>query len=166
MRVYIPASSSLVRALRDNGVLGPPITAFAVTPALREYYVDDDIEELEYSAALDAARASLRLLSGDPDASRRRMVIAADIADDAVEIRDDLDRGVVRVHAAVPMAVCAAVHTDSADAESAVETAVSVIDAADLGEPSAEDAVDDVGGFELAWYATQEIDVLLAEIGR
>lgn len=142
----------------------PPITAFAVTPALREWYVDDDIEELEYAASSEAARACLRLLASDPDAARRRIVISADVPDSAVDVRDDLDRGVVHLKVEVQLAWCASVHADDADAEDAIAGAAEVIDAADLGEPDAEELVDDADGFELSWYATQEIEDLLAEM--
>jgi len=113
VRVYLPATTSLLRALVETSSFGAaPITAFAVTPALREWYVDDDIEELEYAASLEAARASLRLLSADPAAAPRRVVIAADLPDDLVTIRDDLDRGVVRLVAPVSLRQVASVHVD------------------------------------------------------
>jgi hypothetical protein len=165
MRVYLPATSNVLRKLLETGVLGGiSFTGFAVTPGLREYYLDDDIEELEYAATMEAARASLRLIGGDPEAARRRVVISADVPDESVTNRDDLDRGVVTVSGEVPLARCASVHADAADAEEAVATAVSFIDAADLGDPEAEDAVDDVEGFELSWYATQELGDLLEEM--
>ena len=47
MRVYLPATSTTLRQLRDESRLGDgPLTAFAVTPGLRDWYTDDDIEEL------------------------------------------------------------------------------------------------------------------------
>ena len=165
MRVYLPATSATLRALSTTGVLGPgPLTAFAVTPALREWYVDDDIEELEYAASSEAARASLRLLSIDPAAARRRVVIAADVPDASITIRDDLDRGVVRIEAEVPLTWCASIHADDSDAEAAVGAAAAQVDAADLGDESAEEVVGDADGYELCWFATQEIDALLAEL--
>lgn len=162
MRVYLPATSAELRALRDAGSVGaPPLTAFAVTPGLREWYLDDDAEALEYAAMTEAARASLRLLDAAPAAARRRVVLAADVPDAAVEIRDDLDRGVVQVHEAVPISAVASVHVDDADAEPTVAAAAEAIVAADLGDPQAQERADDAEGFELAWYATQEIGHLL-----
>ena len=38
-----------------------------MTPALREWYVEGDAEELEYAAGAAAARASLRLLAAGDD---------------------------------------------------------------------------------------------------
>src|SRR5579872_5069719 len=84
MRVYIPATLPILAELNKRGDLGPaPLTAYAVTPALRELYTEGDEEELEYAALTEAARASLRLLAADPLAARRRAVIAADVADHA-----------------------------------------------------------------------------------
>ena len=162
MRVYLPASTSGLRALLDTGELGPaPLTAFAVTPGLREWYLDDELEELEYAAMSEAARASLRLLDADPDAARRRVVVALDAPDDDVEVRDDLDRGVVRLRAPVAMRQIASVHVDDTDAEAEVTLAAASIIAADLGDEEAQDRVDDADGHELSWYATQELPELL-----
>jgi hypothetical protein len=167
MRVYIPATSVLLAALLETSVLGPaPITAFAVTPALREWYLDDDVEELEFAASMEAARASLRLISNDPAAAKRRVVVAADVNDADLSVRDDLDRGVVRVEVQIPLSACASVHIDDADAETAVAAAARQVDAADLGDPAAEEIVDDTEGFDLCWYATQELDGLVSELAE
>jgi len=166
VRIYLPATVSLLRSLVDTSEFGtPPVTAFAVTPALREWYVDDDLDALEYAASNEAARASLRLLAVDPAAPPRRVVVAAELPDTAVTVRDDLDRGVVRLAAAVPMRQIVSVHVDDADAEATVRAAAAVVDAADLGDEQASDVVDDTEGFELAWYATQELPALLASLG-
>ncbi len=163
MRIYLPATTATLQALLDTGAVGPPpITAFALTPALREWYVDDDAEELEYSAMLAAAQASLRLIDADPAAARRRVVVAADVPDSTVRVRDDLDRGVVELAAAVPLAAVASVHVDDADAETTVAAAAESIIAADLGDAGAQEKVDDAEGHELSWYANQEIAALLA----
>jgi hypothetical protein len=153
----------MLRALLDTGTVGTaPLTAFAVTPGLREWYVDDDVEELEYAAMNEAARASLRLLGADPAAAPRRVVLAVDT--DAVTLRDDLDRGVVQLGEPVALGQVAAVHADDAEAEDTVRAAAEAIDGADLGDPAAEERVDDAEGFELSWYASQEIADLLAAL--
>lgn len=165
MRVYLPATSSVLRRLVQAGALEPaPLTAFAITPALREWFVDDDVDELEYAAMLEAARASLRLLDADADAARRRVVVAADVPDADVKVRDDLDRGVVHIAAPVPLAAIASVHMDDTEAEETVAAAAEAVIAADLGDPASQERVDDAEGFELAWYANQEVRDLLARL--
>jgi hypothetical protein len=160
--VYLPATSTTLAELLRSGVVGAaPVTAFAVTPGLREWYLDDDAEALEYAAMMEAARGSLRLLDSDPSAARRRVVIAADVPDAAVTVRDDVDRGVVHVGEPVHLAAIASVHADDAEAEPAVAAAAESIIAADLGSVSAQEKVDDAEGSELAWYANQEIAALL-----
>ena len=158
MRVYFPATTRTLRELVERGELGPaPLTGFAVTPQLRAWYRDSDVDELEYAALLDAARGSLRLLDQDPDAMPRRAVVAADVPDEQVTLRPDLDRAVVRVAMPVPMKLVAAVHVDGSEAEKAVAAAVAVVLEADLGSEDAQFVVDQAEGHELAWYATQEI---------
>ncbi|MYS71992.1 hypothetical protein GTY88_16405, partial [Streptomyces sp. SID5926] len=67
MRVYVPLTLSGLAEAHRAGELGTgPLVAYAVTPALREWYLSDDIEELEYAALNRAALASLRLLAADP----------------------------------------------------------------------------------------------------
>ncbi|MBV8542568.1 MAG: hypothetical protein JO063_02550 [Pseudonocardiales bacterium] len=164
MRVYIPATLAMLRALVESGELLPISgTAFALTPMLRESYAAGDTEELEYAAMNQAARASLRLLAaeldGDPAAVPRRVVVAADV--ERVRLRPDLDEAAVTIAGAVPASAVAAVHVDVPDAEDAVRTAVVVVDAADLGDPDAEFALGDAEDHDMAWYATQEIPFLL-----
>lgn len=164
MRVYLPATLRTLAALHTDGALSAtPITGFAVTPGLREWYVDEDIEELEYAAFAEAARASLRLLGADMRGPARRAVLSVDAPDGDVEIRDDLDRGVVRVTAPLPLEALASIHLDDADAIAAVAAAADAIDAADLGDAAAQEVVDDAEGFELSWYAPQELEHLVAE---
>ncbi len=167
MRIYLPATTSVLRRLLDDGRLSGPHTAFAVTPRLRESYALSDaaadVEELEYAALLAAARASLRLVDVDPTAARRRVVLAADVPDSGVEPLDDADTdaGAVRVTADVPLADVASAHIDGAEAEEDVRAAVAVVLEADLGSDDAQFVVDQAEGHELAWYATQEIGAVL-----
>jgi hypothetical protein len=167
VRIYLPATTSILRRLLDDGRLSGPHTAFAVTPRLRESYALSDaaadVEELEYAALLAAARASLRLVDVDPTAARRRVVLAADVPDSGVEpLADaDTDAGAVRVTADVPLADVASAHIDGAEAEEDVRAAVAVVLEADLGSDDAQFVVDQAEGHELAWYATQEIGAVL-----
>ena len=167
MRVYLPATTSVLRTLVEEGRLAGPHTAFAVTPQLREFFAvsdaEADTEELEYAALLTAARASLRLLDIDPLAPRRRVVVAADVPEDAVTAMDDphVERGAVRVTADIRLQDVASAHVDGADAEEDVRAAVNVVLEADLGSDDAQFVVDQAEGHELAWYATQEIGAVL-----
>lgn len=162
MRVYLPGTARTLRMLLDTGELGPaPLTGFAVTPSLREWYTDDDIEALEYAALLDAARGSLRLLDEDPTVPRRRVVVAADIPDGAITFHPDLDRAVVRVGRTVPLRLVACAHVDGDEAEDDVRAAADAVLEADLGSADAQFVVDGAEGHDMAWYATQEIGALI-----
>ncbi len=163
MRVYLPATTATLRTGLEQG-FGHHMTAFAVTPGIREWYVDEDIDELEYAASGQAVRASLRMVDADPTALRRRVVLSFDVDDAAVEVRDEVDRGVVRVADGLTVDALAAVHLDDADAEATIARAASVVLEADLGSARAQDVVDDAEGFELSWYAPQELSALLATL--
>jgi hypothetical protein len=169
MRVYIPATGPILAELAKRGRLGPaPPAAFAVTPALREWYVEGDEEELEYAAMTEAARASLRLLAADPMAPRRRAVVAADLPDAVVTpvgTPVSRDEGVVpaevRLGRAVELADIASFLMDEAAAEPAVGEAALVARAADAGDEDAQFTVDGVEDYDLLWFATQELPDLL-----
>jgi hypothetical protein len=167
VRVYLPATTTVLRTLVDQGRLAGPSTAFAVTPSLRAFYAlseaGADTEELEYAALLAAARASLRLLDVDPFAARRRAVVAADVADGSVRPVDDpdADLGAVRVEGDVEIRNVASAHLDGEDAEEDIRAAVAVVLEADLGSDDAQFLFDQAEGHELAWYATQEIGPVL-----
>ena len=165
MRVYLPTTNTNAQALVDSGALAAPITGFAVTAGLRAHYdetdADTDLEELEYAALTGAAQASLRLIDADPSAWRRRLVLAAEVPEAQVEVRDDLDLGVIRLDQAVPLAQIVSVHVDDVEAIHTVAAAAVAVLAADLGDAAAQDVVDDAEGNELSWYATQELAGLL-----
>ncbi|MCW2505062.1 MAG: hypothetical protein JWO79_3346 [Actinomycetia bacterium] len=163
MRIYLPATLPLVAELQKSGELGPPpLTAFAVTPSLREWYLDEDIEELEYAAFSEAARASLRLIDADLIAQPRRVVISADVPDQHITPHPELDRAVVRIGTAVPLDWLASVHVDSPDAAPDVAAAAQAVTAADLGDEDAQFAMDSAEGHELEWYGVQEIPEILS----
>ena len=167
MRVYVPLTLSGLAEAYKTGELGAePLLAYAVTPALREWYLSDDIEELEYAALNRAALASLRQLAADAGAVRRRVVLAVDVADGAAAADPDrsLDPaalGEVRVTGTVRLAKAAAVHLDSDDAQDDVTAAVDALAAADGGDDDAQFVVDGAEDHELLWYATQEIPNLV-----
>ncbi|MEU3690023.1 DUF6912 family protein [Streptomyces narbonensis] len=167
MRVYVPLTLPGLAQVHTAGELGPgPIAAYAVTPALREWYVSDDIEELEYAALNRAAAASLRLLAGLPGAPRCRVVLAVDVADKDVAADPDggLDAGSigeVRITGPVSLAKAGAVHADADDAVEDVTAAASALGAADQGDDDAQFVVDGAEDHELLWFGVQEIPELL-----
>ncbi|GAA3850568.1 DUF6912 family protein [Streptomyces sp. NPDC003631] len=167
MRVYVPLTLHGLAEAYKTGELGAgQMAAYAVTPALREWYLSDDIEELEYAALNRAALASLRLLAADPGAPRRRVVVAVDVPDGAAAADPDraLDQaalGEVRVAGPVPLGKAAAVHADADDAEADLTAAAEALEAADGGDDDAQFVVDGAEDHELLWYATQEIPQLL-----
>ena len=156
MRVYLPLTlPALADVMRKGAVSRAPVHGFAVTPALREAYASGDEEELEYVAMLAAARESLRMLRADPEAPRRRVVLAADA--EATWIAYDDEPAAVVISGPVPLAALASGHIDGPDAQPDVAAAVTSIAAADAGDEDAGFAVDSAEGHELAWYATQEL---------
>ncbi len=137
------------------------MTAYAVTATLREWYADGDAEELEYAATLAAARASLRLLADDGGAPRRRVVIAADVADSDVKPVPDVERASVLITSAVPMSKVASGHVDDEAVADVIAAAASVVRQADAGDDDAEFSVDEAQAQDLQWFATQELSDLV-----
>ncbi|MUN36646.1 DUF6912 family protein [Actinomadura litoris] len=163
MRVYLPSTLTLLAAVQAAREIGPaPLTAHAVTPALREWYAEGDQEEMEYAAMTAAARASLRMLAADPSAPRRRLVLAAEVADQAVRRSHDAsDRSLVELTAIVPWKKIASAHVDDLSAVADVTAACEALPAADNGDDDALFTVEGAEGHELLWYATQELPHLL-----
>lgn len=145
------------------GQIGPaPVPGYAVTPALREWYASGDLEELEYVAITQAARASLRLLHEDPGAPRRRVVLAAELDESVVAARNGAESpGLVTVVLPVRFADVVSGHVDDPDAISDIDAAAAALPAADRGDPDARFVVDGAEGHELMWYATQELIYLI-----
>ena len=162
MRIYLPATLPRLAAALDAGHFELDV-AYAVTPALREWYIEGDIDELEYAAAAAAARASLHLLAdaSSADLSARRVVVAADVPDAAARPAPDLGRAAVRLGAPVQMSQVVSAHVDEANARDDVRRAVAALEAAEAGDEDARFVVDSVEDHELAWYAAQELGVLV-----
>ncbi|TDU77910.1 hypothetical protein [Streptomyces sp. KS 21] len=165
MRVYVPLTLPGLAEAHKAGELGPaPLRAYAVTPGLREWYVSDDLEELEYAALGRAAAASLRMLAEDAAAPRKRVVVAVDVDDKAAATTPGVDEatvGQVTLAAAVRLSVAAAVHVDADDALGDVTAAAAALGAADGGDDDAQFTVDGAEDHELLWFGVQEIPGLL-----
>ena len=171
MRVYVPTTlNALALAHAEGSLGGAPLRAYAVTPALREWYLSDDIEELEYAALVRAAQSSLRLLAEDAKAPRRRVVVALDVPDGEVRLQVDAEHehaaalGAVTLTGPLPLAKAAAVHADADEEEvrADVAAAAGAVAAADGGDEDARFTVDGAEDHELLWFAVQEIPGLLA----
>jgi hypothetical protein len=164
VRVYLPATISLVAALREGGELTRPAgPAHAVTPALREWYMEGDEEELEYVAFSRAAQDALRLLRADPGAPRRRVVISVDVPEAEITVgSQDLGTSEVRLGGPVPRGAIASFHIDDREAEADVAAAAEAVEEAVAGDPDAQFTVDSAEDHELLWYAPEEIDDLLS----
>jgi len=159
LRVYLPSTLSAVAGLlRAGEISSPPVRGYAVTPALREWYASGDIEELEYVAMTHAARESLRLLAADSASPRRRVVLAAEVAGEHVAVQSGFEEpALVRVDAPIPLRDIVSGHVDDAAAGEQIAAAVAALAAADEGDDDARFAVDGAEGYELQWYATQEL---------
>jgi hypothetical protein len=164
VRVYLPATLPAVAGLLRDGEIRPaPVRGYAVTPALREWYASGDVEELEYVALTHAARQSLRLLAANLAAPRRRVVLAAEVADDQVTASASFDEpALVVIGGPVLLRDIASGHVDDPGATPEIAAAVAALPAADAGDEDARFAVDGAEGYELAWYATQELADLAA----
>jgi hypothetical protein len=165
MRVYVGTTLDQLQVLRDTG-FSPPVHGRAVTPALREWYVEGDLDELEYAAAADAAHDSLWAIVAEGASARRRVVVAADVPDATVhhevQAPDDSRRSVVRISEPLLLHQVVSIHVDDDVALADVATAAAALPAAEAGDEDAQFTVDGADGHELAWYDVTELDDVLA----
>lgn len=163
MRVYLASTLPLLASARAQRQLTDgPTVGFAVTPALREWYAEGDLEELEYAALTAAARESLSLLAADRSAPPRRVVLAVDVPDADLAARQDVQRARLSVLSPVPWSALASVHVDGSEAAAVVAAAVEAVPAAAAGDEDAQFTVESAEDESLLWYAAQEADDLLA----
>jgi hypothetical protein len=171
VRVYLAASPASLAAALGGGSLAPDLPAHAVTPALREWYTEGDLEELELAALLDAAEDSLRLLALEGARPPRRLVLAADVPDaDARsahpgdDLPDGTERSRVLLRSAVPLSAVVSAHVDEAEAEDDVRAACEALPDADAGDDDARFVVDGADGHDLLWYDASELADLSADL--
>lgn len=160
-RVYLPTTLAGLRAALEAGSVDA-VSGFAVTPALREWYAEGDLEELEYVASGAAARASLRLLAARDGSTPRRVVLAVELADDLARPDPGIDRAAVRLTGPVPWRAVESALVDDPSAGDDVRSALTALPAADAGNDDAQFVVDAVDDHELGWYAVQELPALVA----
>jgi hypothetical protein len=163
MRVYLSATLPLLARAHATGRYGAPgAFAHAVTPALREWYTEGDPEELEYAAMLEAAESSLRLLAADDTAPRRRVVVAAEVADFLVApVPGEPYRSTIALAGPLRAADVVSVHLDDEAAAADVAAAAKALAAAARGDEDAQFAVDTAEAHDLLWYDVSEIPSLL-----
>jgi len=165
MRVYLPATLPLLaRAHRSGHYAETGAFAHAVTPALREWYTEGDAEELEYAALLDAAEGALRLLAAEPEAPRRRVVVAAEVPDSLVRPVPTETGFTSSVALAGPVeaARVVSVHVDDGEALDDVAAAAEALPAAARGDEDARFVVDGADAHDLLWFDVTEVGDVVA----
>jgi hypothetical protein len=171
IRVYVPTTLPGLARAQKHGTLNASmpeptaaaevaLAAHAVTGAVREWYVDGNLEELEYSALSDAAEASLTLLAHEPLAPRRRVVAAVDVPETSVTPGGAF-RSSVRVSGVVKLSKVVSVHVDEEDSEPTIAAAVDAVPAAATGDDDARFLLDEAEACDLLWYDVTEIDDLI-----
>mgnify|MGYP006947037103 FL=1 len=161
MRVYIPATFSMLKSLDSNGVIHARNGwGFAATPELTEFFTSGDQEEIEAIAFDDAALASIRLLAigGEEQFPHRRVVVSVDAE---VQPQQEMGESVVKLTGPVELKDVAAIHVDVKEAEEATAKAIEAIDAADLGDEDAELTVGDAQDNYMAFYDPSELPFLI-----
>jgi hypothetical protein len=169
-RVYVPTTLVGLARAQKQGSLdtgadldhapGAAVPAHAVTGAVREWYVEGNLEELEYSAMIDAAESSLRLLAGEPLAPRRRVVVAIDVPEAVVSAGGE-HRSSVRIAGPVDLSRVVSVHVDEVESEPTIGAAVEALAAAADGDDDARFQLDEAEACDLLWYDISEIDDLI-----
>jgi hypothetical protein len=163
MLVFLPTTLPALARVRAAGKVELPdgFPVHAVTPDVREWYTEGDLEELEYTVLCDAALSSLRRLAEDLSAPRRRAVLVARLGDDVVHPVNGSVRSLVTVDGPVALDCVISVYLDEAEAEGAVGRAVEALPAADAGDDDAAFLLDEAVAHELVWYDVTEIPHLV-----
>jgi hypothetical protein len=162
MRIYVPTTLAELSDLKAGNAFVVPAAGrggHAVTAAVREWYVSGDLDELEYSALVDAAESSLRLIAQQPEMPARRVVLAVEVPERAVVVGGRI-RSEVRICGPIVLADIASIHLDEAEAEPAVRAAIAALPAADTGDGDALFLLDEAQARDLLWYDVSELEHL------
>ena len=166
-RVYVPTTLLGLARAQKLGTLDDPesdagarLPAHAVTGAVREWYVEGNLEELEYSALIEAAEASLRLLALEPLAPRRRVVVAVDVPETLLSPGGE-HRSSVRITGPIELSRVVSVHVDEVESQDTIVAAVDALAAAAGGDDDARFQLDEAEACDLLWYDISEIDDLI-----
>lgn len=167
MRIYLPSTpAALCTAIRSGLPLcGEGSIGYGPTTFFREEVGVDDREELEYLAMIEAAQAAVRALAANEERSPcppRRVVIAADVADDDLVVTPEVHPAAVRTRVPILQDAVAAIHVDEADTVPLVERAVR-----SLRDPQRPDdeLLDELADRPLLWYDRSELDTFCATVG-
>jgi hypothetical protein len=155
MRVYVPASLDLLCSVRDSAVVDGPFDAVAVTAGLREWYATSDADDLEYAAMARASDLALEAAVAD-----RRVVVVVDADEVDVDVTDE-PAGSVQL-TRIERARIASFHVDDAAAIPAVRLARTALAKAIPGSMPWE--VEHLVDHDLAWFARQELDTVIADL--
>ena len=168
-RVYVPTTLAGLARAQKLGTLNDPdaaegsdpeLSAHAVTGAVREWYLEGNLEELEYSALIDAAESSLRLLALEPVAPRRRVVVAVDVPEPLVRPGGE-HRSSVLITGPIELSRVVSVHVDEVESIDTIVAAVDALAAAADGDDDARFQLDEAEACDLLWYDISEIDDLI-----
>lgn len=133
--IFVPLARRDATVLRRSGTISEPVAAYAPTAAMvaAHDYTPAEDEDAAYTAQVYARVAGLAGGAGEPPGDDRQLVVvAADVAADAVtELADGRDYGAVEV-ASLAWGDVTAVFVDDPDAAPAVRVA-----AEELAKPAA-----------------------------
>ncbi|MCL6551065.1 MAG: hypothetical protein K6T37_08655 [Acidothermus cellulolyticus] len=162
MRLYVPFTVSALKRRwqgMESELVGPGTVVHGVTPALREWYVEGDDEDLEYAAMTEAAAAAVHLVVAELNAGlpgpAGRVVLSVDLPDREVEHLPDLGMTALGTRVAVHASDVAALHADEAAADPELRRlAAAIREETDDAPALLEQIVDR----DLLWYAPSEVD--------
>ena len=146
----MPATIGALVGLAEGGLLRTGGLGFTVTDAQRAADPHADMDEWEFQAFLDAAQASLALLSATaPDTMPRRVVVSVDVDAVTPESSGSAGASVVALTGEVPLGQVASVHVDGVEAADRVRGVLA-------GGPMS--ALDDLA---LEWFDPSELSAVL-----